>query len=99
MKFGFVSRVRAGDSSPHVVLGTQTYRPKEFAAQINLNKKNMWGIFKDMIDLCYKHMKDGDKAVIMKDPNKRIVRLYKVPADAFEEAEDDETEGGEDEEE
>ena len=33
MKFGLLSRVRAGDSSPHVVLGTQTYRPKEFAAE------------------------------------------------------------------
>ena len=59
----------------------------------------MRGIFKHMIYLCYKHMKDGNKAVIMKDPNKSIVRLYLAPAYAFEEAEDDETEGGEDEEE
>ena len=42
---------------------------------------------------------DWDKAVIMKDPNKSIRRMYKVPDDAFEDAKNDETEGDEDEEE
>ena len=42
---------------------------------------------------------DWDKAVITKDPSKSIVRVYKAPADAFEDAENDETEGDEDEEE
>lgn len=92
IKFGFVSRVKAEESSPHVVLGTQMYRPKEFASQINLNQKNMWGILKHIIDLCYKYVEDGGKAVVMKDPNKPVLRLYSVPAGAFEDEEDEEEE-------
>lgn len=34
--------------------------------------------------------KPDGKYVIMKDPNKPIVRLYAIPADAFERDEDDE---------
>jgi translation initiation factor 3 subunit D len=92
IKFGFVSRVKAGDASPHIVLGTQMYRPKEFAAQINLNRSNMWAILKLIVDFCYKHMQDGDKGVVMKDPNKSVFRLYKVPTDTFEEADEEEEE-------
>lgn len=92
IKFGFVSRVKAGEASTHVILGSQMYRPREFAAQINLNKNNMWGILKEIVTLCYKNMEDGSKAVIMKDPNKAVVRLYKVPPSTFEDADDDEGE-------
>lgn len=90
IKFGFVSRVKAQEPSPHIILGTQMYRPKEFAAQINLNRRNMWGILKQIIDLCYKHIDDRGKAVILKDPNKAVLRLYLVPDNAFEEDEDEE---------
>jgi translation initiation factor 3 subunit D len=89
LKFGFVSRVRANESSPHTILGTQMYRPKEFALQINLNLNNMWGILKQVIDLCFKHMEDGNKAVLVKDPNKIVLRLYSVPAQTFEADGDD----------
>lgn len=90
IKFGFVSRVKANDNQRHLLLGTQMYRPREFAAQIALNNGNMWGILKHVIDLCYKHLKDGEKGVLLKDPNKPIIRVYRVPDDAFESDEDDE---------
>lgn len=68
IKFGYVSRVQVRDSSKHVILGTQQYKPTEFATQINLNMDNAWGILRCIIDLCMKQ-KDG-KYLIMKDPNK-----------------------------
>jgi len=55
---------------------------------------NAWGILRCVIDLCMKQPKG--KYLLMKDPNKPMIRLYKLPADAFSsESEDD----GDDEEE
>lgn len=63
-----MSRANVRDSSKHVILGTQQYKPTEFATQITLNMDNAWGILRCIIDLCMKQ-KDG-KYLIMKDPNK-----------------------------
>lgn len=63
-----MSRVQVRDSSKHVILGTQQYKPTEFATQITLNMDNAWGILRCIIDICMKQ-KDG-KYLIMKDPNK-----------------------------
>eukprot|EP00240_Pyramimonas_obovata_P000671 CAMPEP_0118958674 /NCGR_PEP_ID=MMETSP1169-20130426/62744_1 /TAXON_ID=36882 /ORGANISM="Pyramimonas obovata, Strain CCMP722" /LENGTH=548 /DNA_ID=CAMNT_0006906799 /DNA_START=39 /DNA_END=1685 /DNA_ORIENTATION=+ len=83
LKFGYVTRAHPRDNYNHVILGTQFYKPKDFAAQINLNVNNMWGILKTVVDMC---MKLGDgKYVLVKDPNKPLLRLYEVPMDAFEE--------------
>ncbi|PPD66356.1 hypothetical protein GOBAR_DD36763 [Gossypium barbadense] len=58
------------------------YVSRGFAAQINLNTANMWGIVKSIVDLCMK-LNEG-KYVLVKDPSKPQVRIYEVPADAFE---------------
>lgn len=92
IKFGFVSRVRANDNANHVILGTQMYRPRDFASQIALNTSKMWGILKGVVDLCYKFLEDGEKGVLLKDPNKPIIRLYRVPDDAFESNDESEEE-------
>lgn len=82
MKLGYVSRVHPRDHFNHVILSVQGYKPKEFATQINLNTLNMWGIVKAIVDVCLK-LNEG-KYVLVKDPSKPQVRLYEVPADAFE---------------
>jgi translation initiation factor 3 subunit D len=82
MKLGYVSRVHPKDSYNHVLLTVQGYKPKEFAAQINLSVNNMWGILKTIVDICMKL--DEGKYLLVKDPNKPIIRLYAVPTDAFE---------------
>lgn len=64
----YVSRVHLRDSTKHAILGTQQYKPAEFAQQINLNMDNAWGILRCIIDMCMK-LKQG-KYLIMKDPNK-----------------------------
>ncbi|KAK9276693.1 hypothetical protein L1049_006229 [Liquidambar formosana] len=82
MKLGYVSSVHPRDHFNHVILAVVGYKPREFAAQINLNTSNMWGIFKSIVDLCMK-LNEG-KYVLVKDPSKPQVRIYEVPADAFE---------------
>ncbi|CAI9105114.1 OLC1v1003969C1 [Oldenlandia corymbosa var. corymbosa] len=82
MKLGYVSRVHPRDHFNHVILGVVGYNPKDFAGQINLNTANLWGIVKSVVDLCMK-LKEG-KYVLVKDPIKPQVRIYEVPADAFE---------------
>ena len=37
-----------------MILGTQSYKPKEFAQHINLNVQNSWGVLKAVLDLCLK---------------------------------------------
>ncbi|KAF9610600.1 hypothetical protein IFM89_023488 [Coptis chinensis] len=82
MKLGYVSRIHPRDHFNHVILGVVGYKPREFAMQINLNTSNMWGIVKSIVDLCMK-LNEG-KYVLVKDPSKPQVRIYEVPADAFE---------------
>ncbi|KAJ8497908.1 hypothetical protein OPV22_008460 [Ensete ventricosum] len=82
MKLGYVSRVHSRDHFNHVILSVIGYKPRDFAAQINLNTSNMWGIVKSIVDLCMK-LNEG-KYVLVKDPVKPQVRIYEVPADAFE---------------
>jgi translation initiation factor 3 subunit D len=82
IKFGYVSRAHVRDSSKHVILGTQQFKPTEFAQQTNLSMDNAWGILRCIIDICMKQ-KDG-KYLIMKDPNKPVIRLYDIPDNTFE---------------
>ncbi|KAF2432881.1 eukaryotic translation initiation factor 3 subunit D [Tothia fuscella] len=82
MKLGFVSRVNPRSPNDHTILGVLGYKPREFAAQMNLNLANGWGIVRTIVDMVLK-MDDG-KFVLIKDPNKNMLRLYSVPNDTFE---------------
>ena len=59
---------------------------------MNLNLANGWGIVRTIVDMV-RGMKDG-RYVLVKDPNKQLLRLYEVPMGTFEEAEEGE-DGGE----
>lgn len=50
--------------------------------QINLHMENCWGIVRAIVDLCLKL--DEGKFLIVKEPNKPVMRLYSVPENAFE---------------
>ena len=91
LKLGYVSRINPRDPARHVILGTQQFKPHEFATQINLSMDNAWGILRCIIDIVMKQ-KDG-KYLIMKDPNKPMIRLYDIPDNTFE---SDATDDGED---
>lgn len=85
MKIGFVSRTSPKASHEHVILATQFYRPKDFATQITLSENNMWATFRMFVQLLQKQ--DDGKYVLMRQPNKAILTLYKVPPETFEEDE------------
>jgi len=99
MKIGFVSRTSPKNAYDHVVLATQTYRPMDFAAQITLNQGTMWGHMRLFVKLL-ENEPEG-KYVIMRDPNRAIVRIYGVPPGTFEEddSDDEDEEDDEDDEE
>lgn len=88
MKIGYISRANPRDNTRHVILSTASMRPTEFAAQLNVSLANGWGIVRTVTDMCMK-MPEG-KYVLVKDPNRPVIRLYSVPPDAFT-GEDEET--------
>jgi len=96
LKIGYVSRVVPNDTSRHVILGTQQFKPKVFAQQIALDMDNAWGILRVIIDTCLK-LKEG-KYLLLRDPNKPVMRLYDIPDNSFESEESDsgDDEDGED---
>jgi len=89
MKIGFVSRVTKNNAYEHAIIATQFSRPKDFATQITLNVTNMWGIVKMLIDL-FQKQPEG-KYVLMREPNKAMVKLYSVPPGTFEDDDDDDS--------
>lgn len=93
MKLGFISRVNPRSAAGHVVLGVVGYKPREFATQMNLNLGNGWGIVRTVVDRirALDAEEDPDKVkkyLLVKDPNKPLLRLYSVPANTFEEDEE-----------
>jgi translation initiation factor 3 subunit D len=90
MKLGYVSRTTSSSSSEHQILATQFFKPKDLAMQINLSLTNIWGIVKMICELLLS--KEDGKYVLLKDPNKPIVRLYAIPLNTFEEEDEVEEE-------
>ena len=103
MKVAFVTRNTRADNEHHLVVGTASFPPGQFALQLALQPANMWGILKWLVDLVRKHAKNLQAAeeasddefmtkfVLMRDPNASKLYLYAVPNDAF----DEENEGAE----
>jgi translation initiation factor 3 subunit D len=54
---------------------------------MNLNLNNGWGIVRTIADIAMQ-MPEG-KYVLVKDPNKPVLRLYEVPVNTFEEEEEE----------
>ena len=52
---------------------------------MNLSLSNGWGIVRTIADMCLQ--RPEGKYVLVKDPNKQILRLYEVPAGSFEDEE------------
>ncbi|KEF51824.1 eukaryotic translation initiation factor 3 subunit D [Exophiala aquamarina CBS 119918] len=92
MKLGFVSRANPRSAANHVILGVVGYKPREFASQMNLGFSNGWGIVRTIVDLVrgMSAGQEGDKKyVLVKDPNKPVIRLYEVPLSTFDDDDDD----------
>jgi translation initiation factor 3 subunit D len=81
LRLGFVSRASPKDRKNHVIIGQSILKPYDFANQMNLNIYNGWGIARAFIDLCLAQSGDG-KFVLVKDPQRQILRLYQASASA-----------------
>ena len=82
-----MSRVNPKSNDKHVILGVVGWKPRDFANQMNLQLSNGWGIVRTIADMCLKR-EDG-KFVLVKDPNKSILRLYELPAGSMDDDGDD----------
>merc|ERR1719272_184680 len=91
MKIGFVKRKSPKDAFTHQIVHTMMYEPSKFAQQINLSFNNCWGVLKMMIETLL--AQDAGVYIIMKDPNKDMVRVYNVPDDEFDSGSDDSDSG------
>ncbi|WWC61271.1 eukaryotic translation initiation factor 3 subunit D [Kwoniella dejecticola CBS 10117] len=89
MKMGYISRANSKDAQRHVIVGVQSFKPNDFARQMNVSLTNGWGIVRTIADLLLKQPEG--KYVLVKDPNSPQIKLYKVPDDAFDAADDGET--------
>lgn len=85
MKIGFCSRKEPKNAYEHVILATQFYRPKDFATQITLAEGQMWAMMRMFVQL-FNKQQEG-KYVLMREPNKAQLALYRVPPETFEDEE------------
>ena len=76
-------RINPKNNNDHVILGVLTNKPRDFASQMALNLNNGWGIVRTIVDMVLRM--DEGKYVLVKDPNKSLLRLYSVPITTFEE--------------
>ncbi|WRT66990.1 eukaryotic translation initiation factor 3 subunit D [Kwoniella shivajii] len=91
MKMGYISRANSKDAQRHVIVGVQSFKPLDFARQMNVSLTNGWGIVRTIADILLKQPEG--KYVLVKDPNSPQIKLYKVPDDAFDAGIEEETIG------
>lgn len=90
IKFAFVTRKNVKDNAKHIVLGTYGIETKSFCNQINLSLSQCWGILRDLVDSVYNYNEPTGDYIFMKDPNKALMRLFKVTVEEEEDEEPDE---------
>ncbi|KAF3358099.1 hypothetical protein VdG1_02876 [Verticillium dahliae VDG1] len=97
MKLGFVSRVNPRSNDKHVILGVVGWKPRDFASQMNLSLSNGWGIVRTIADMIL--AREEGKYILVKDPNKSMLRLYQIPSGSLDDEEEEEEGAAEEEEE
>jgi translation initiation factor 3 subunit D len=93
MVLRFVSRANPKSNDKHVILGVIGWKPRDFAAQMNHFLSNGWGIVRTIADMCLNVDNDNAKFVLVKDPNKPILRLYEVPEGSLDDEDRTDLEG------
>merc|ERR1712060_821581 len=88
IKLGYVSRQQPNDPWSHTVLGVETHKTANFAEQIGLTRNNLFGILRSIINDVMS-WPDG-KYLMLKDPQKSVVRMYEIPPETFEDDDEDE---------
>eukprot|EP01062_Namystynia_karyoxenos_P010109 TRINITY_DN1358_c0_g1_i1.p2 TRINITY_DN1358_c0_g1~~TRINITY_DN1358_c0_g1_i1.p2 ORF type:complete len:416 (+),score=186.38 TRINITY_DN1358_c0_g1_i1:406-1653(+) len=91
MKLGFITRTNPVQREHHQILQVLNYQPRVFAEQIGLAFRNAWNVLMHIVRDLIKNKDDERKQtfVLLKDPNKSLVRLYQVPDDEFDTSDSD----------
>ena len=71
----------------HVILGVVGWKPRDFANQMNLSLSNGWGIVRTIANMIL--AAEEGKYVLVKDPNKSILRLYQLPVGSLDDDEEE----------
>lgn len=87
-KLGYATRINVKDPNVHEVLSVVSYPIGMFSQQISMGEDQAFGILRYMLDHIRGMPEDG-KYLLLKDPNKGIVRLYLVPMDTFDEEDEE----------
>lgn len=97
IRSSFVSRVNPRSNDKHVILGVVGWKPRDFASQMNLSLSNGWGIVRTIADMIL--AREEGKYILVKDPNKSMLRLYQIPSGSLDDEEEEEEGAAEEEEE
>ena len=95
IKFGYVSRTNFKDRSSHHILGEQYVKPAVVARLVALSTQNMWAIMRHIIEVSMKQPEG--KYLLVRDPSKGILRLYKLPSGTFDDSSSEESSSEEEE--
>jgi translation initiation factor 3 subunit D len=94
IKIGYVSRHQPKDPNNHVILGVQSFRPRELATLTGVNPNNGWAVLHRILSILTKvrpaalrgtalmlllQQRDG-QYVILKQPAKQTLSFYALPA-------------------
>eukprot|EP01129_Flabellula_baltica_P000093 TRINITY_DN100_c0_g1_i1.p1 TRINITY_DN100_c0_g1~~TRINITY_DN100_c0_g1_i1.p1 ORF type:complete len:553 (+),score=138.74 TRINITY_DN100_c0_g1_i1:75-1661(+) len=85
IEIGYVSRYNPKDVNNHVILGVDFFRTNLFMSEISgFSMEKMWGTFIHIINII-REQEDGNY-VLLRDPNAKILHLYKLNDEDFERA-------------
>jgi translation initiation factor 3 subunit D len=82
LRIGYVSRLNPKDPFSHVILTITEHAPAEFVHEIGSEYAQLWGSLKHIIEQL-KKLKDEGTYIILRDPNKKQLQVYKVPTEEF----------------
>jgi translation initiation factor 3 subunit D len=81
VRIGFVSRLNPKSNLKHQLLMTKLYTPATFAQSLNVPVRQLWGTLNAILTLVNKQP-DGTY-LLLRDANKPLLRLFKVPDTQF----------------
>jgi len=97
MKIAYVARNNQRNNREHSIVQVSQFKPKEFAAQMQLHLENSWAVLRAIIHECMQL--PGGKYLLLKDPNNPKLLLYSIPEDEFSSSEEESSDEEGDEEE
>lgn len=81
LRLGFLKRQGNQEPLQHSILGVLKYRPSQLAEQVGIVEQNLWGSLRFMLDKL-RALPDGN-FLLFRVPNENLIRIYQIPAGAF----------------